>query len=131
MDVLRVGAPVATVWASPDAPRDLDAAAVADHPDLAAWLDGLSAEDRLGLHGRTLTQLVAGEPAQAVDVDGDWVRVAAPWQPNPGDEAGYLGWVRRAHLRPTGEKRSVYGPKKDGDVYPAKAKVHGGKIPIL
>ena len=37
MDVLRVGAPVATVWASPDAPRDLDAAAVADRPDLAAY----------------------------------------------------------------------------------------------
>jgi len=58
MDVLRVGAPVATVWASPDAPRDLDAAAVADRPDQAAWLGGLSAEDRLGLHGRTLTQLL-------------------------------------------------------------------------
>ena len=37
-DVLRVGTPVATMWVSPDSPRELDAAAVADRPDHAAWL---------------------------------------------------------------------------------------------
>jgi gamma-D-glutamyl-L-lysine dipeptidyl-peptidase len=99
MDVLRVGAPVATVWASPDAPRDLDAAAVADRPDQAAWLGGLSAEDRLGLHGRTLTQLLEGEPVLLGDERDGWAEVVAPWQPVPGQD-GYQGWVRSAHLRP-------------------------------
>jgi len=98
MDVLRVGAPVATVWASPDAPRDLDAAAVADRPDQAAWLDGLSAEDRLGLHGRTLTQLLEGEPVLLGDERDGWAEIVAPWQPVPGQD-GYRGWVRSAHLR--------------------------------
>ena len=98
MDVLRVGAPVATVWTSPDAPRDLDAAAVADRPDQAAWLGGLSAEDRLGLHGRTLTQLLEGEPVMLGDERDGWVEVVAPWQPVPGQD-GYRGWVRSAHLR--------------------------------
>lgn len=97
--VLRVAVGMATVWTSPEAPRDLDAAAVADRPDVLLWPGGLTPAARLGLHGRTLTQLQAGEPVTIVEDRGDWVRVAALWQPNPGDDQGYLGWVRRAHLR--------------------------------
>jgi cell wall-associated NlpC family hydrolase len=102
---MRVAVPVATVWKSPDSPRDLDAAAVADRPDMAAWLGGLSAEDRLGLHGRTLTQLLDGEPVLVEERRGGWARVIAPWQPVVGDD-GYVGWIREAHLRaPTDEDR--------------------------
>jgi gamma-D-glutamyl-L-lysine dipeptidyl-peptidase len=97
--VMRAAVDAATVWTSPRAPRDVDAWALADRPDVARWLAGLGPAGRLGLHGRTLTQLLAGEPVEVVDADDDWVRVAALWQPNPGDEPGYLGWVRRAHLR--------------------------------
>ncbi len=97
---LRVAVAVATVWTSPEAPRDVDAAAIADQPDVEGWVRGLDVEGRLGLHGRTLTQLLAGEPVQLIEERGDWVRVAAPWQPMPEDERGYLGWVRRRHLRP-------------------------------
>lgn len=98
--VMRVAVDVATVWTSPEAPRDVDAPAVADSPDVAGWLAGLDPAGRLGLHGRTLTQLLAGEPVHVLDRDSHWCRIAALWQPNPGDEPGYLGWVRRAHLRP-------------------------------
>jgi cell wall-associated NlpC family hydrolase len=98
-DVMRVGVPVATMWASPDSPRDLDAPAVADLPDDAAWLASLSPDDRLGLHGRTLTQLLHGEPVIVGDERGGWSEVVAPWQPVPGQD-GYHGWVRTAHLRP-------------------------------
>jgi cell wall-associated NlpC family hydrolase len=97
-EVLRVGVPVATVWTSPESPRDLDAAAVADAPDLTAWLRGLTAEDRLGLHGRTLTQLLDGEPVLVEERRDGWARVVAPWQPVPGQD-GYPGWVRESHLR--------------------------------
>jgi len=97
---MRAVVDVATVWSSPQAPRDVDARALADRPDVPGWLAGLDPAGRLGLHGRTLTQLLAGEPVKVVEADGDWWRVAALWQPNPGDEPGYLGWVRRAHLRP-------------------------------
>jgi hypothetical protein len=96
---LRVKVDVATVWTSPDAPRDIDGPAVADVPDVTGWVAGLDAQGRLGLHGRTLTQLSAGEPVEVVEKQGDWVRVAARWQPMPEDDRGYLGWVRRPHLR--------------------------------
>jgi gamma-D-glutamyl-L-lysine dipeptidyl-peptidase len=101
-EVLRVGVPVATMWVSPDSPRDADAPVVADQPDVAGWLAGLEPADRLGLHGRTLTQLLDGEPVIVQDQRGDWSQVIAPWQPVPGQN-GYLGWVRTAHLRPPKE----------------------------
>ncbi len=97
-EVMRVGVPVATMWSSPESPRDLDAAAVADRPDVGAWLAGLTAEDRLGLHGRTLTQLLDGEPVLVEGRLDGFVQVVAPWQPVTGRN-GYLGWVREAHLR--------------------------------
>lgn len=94
----RVCVEVATVWTSPDAPRDIDAPAVADRPDLSAWLDGQPAELRRGLHGRVLTQLLDDEPVDVLEEVGAWARIAAPWQPNPADRGGYVGWVRHAHL---------------------------------
>ena len=97
-DVMRIGVPVATMWASPEAPRELDAAAVADVPDDAAWPSSLAPADRLGLHGRTLTQLLEGEPVLVGDERAEWCEVVAPWQPVPGQD-GYRGWVRTAHLR--------------------------------
>lgn len=98
MSRLEVTVDVATGWTSPDAPRDIDAPAVADVPDVAGWTRSMDREDRRGLRGRTLTQLLAGEPVEVTEESGDWVRVVAPWQPAPEDERGYPAWVRRAHL---------------------------------
>jgi hypothetical protein len=97
---------VATVWTSPTAPRDIDAPAVADQPDLRRWTTALDSAARLGLHGRTLTQLLLGEPVELVD-EGPrgWWQVAAPWQPAPDDPRGYLGWVRSAHVAPSSGAR--------------------------
>lgn len=107
----QVRVSVATVWTSPDAPRDLDAAAVADDPDPGAWMDVLDAEGtaerRLGLHGRTLTQLVRGEPVEVLEEHDGWARVAAPWQASSAHPTGYPGWVRRAHLEPVHEPVSA------------------------
>lgn len=98
MTTMFASVDVATVWSSPDAPRGVDAPAVIDEPDLAAWLSALTPELRLGLHGRTLTQLLRGEPVLVVEERSEWVRIAAPWQPSPDDTRGYPGWVRRSHL---------------------------------
>lgn len=106
----RVAVQVATVWTSPDAPRDIDAAAVADRPDARAWLAALDAagpQARLDLHGRTLTQVVAGEPVDIIEESGGWVRVVAPWQPSPDDARGYPGWVPRSHLVPRTESAGL------------------------
>lgn len=107
----RVRVPVCTVWTGPDRSRGVDAPALADDPDLAGWLRALDAQDsdpavgegRLGLHGRVLTQLLAGEPALVVGEDPahpGWSRVCAPWQPSRLDPRGYPGWVRTGHLGP-------------------------------
>lgn len=104
-----VGVDVSTGWTSPDAPRDLDADAVTERPDVRRWLARLDAEGpagRLGLHGRTVTQLVAGEPVQLLEESDGWACVVAPWQPAPEDARGYPAWVPLAHL----SRRSVPAP---------------------
>ena len=107
-DLREVAVSVATVWTSPDAPRSLDAAAVADVPDVAAWTAAMDAETRLGLHGRTLTQLLLGEGVLVLEHHGEWSKVAALMQVSSGDERGYPGWVRTAHLG--AHVRRVTGP---------------------
>ncbi len=97
-ETLEVAVPVTTVWTSPDAPRDLDEAVVRDRPDAAGWADSMDQQVRLGLHGRTETQLLLGDPVEALETAGDWSRVVAPWQRSSHDERGYPGWVRSAHL---------------------------------
>ncbi len=106
----RTRVEVATVWTSPQAPRDIDAPATTDVPDLDGWLATQSAQARRGLHGRTLTQLLKGEPVDVLEEDAEgWARISAPWQPNPADDGGYVGWVRRSHLEPVAEA-VVSGP---------------------
>ncbi|QNN52921.1 C40 family peptidase [Nocardioides mesophilus] len=101
-DLREVSVPVATMWTGPDAPRDLDEAAVRDRPDAAEWVAVLDAEGtperRLGLHGRTLTQLLLGDAALVLEERDDWVRVAAIGQSSSAHARGYPGWVRRSHL---------------------------------
>ncbi len=97
-DVFEVRVPVATVWTGPDAPRDLDQAAVLDDPDVAGWTAAMDAFVRKGLDGRTLTQLLMGEAVHILQDAGEWVRVVALLQPSSKESCGYPGWVRRAHL---------------------------------
>ena len=94
----EVRVPVATLWCSPEAARDVDEPAVRDQPDAAGWADAMDAEVRLGLHGRAETQLLLGEPAQVLEERDGWSRVAALYQRSSSHDAGYSGWVRSAHL---------------------------------
>ncbi len=138
---MRVVVPVTTLWVSPDRPRPVDAPAVADVPDHTAWLaaldrhpdDGVEGDGRLGLHGRVLTQAVAGEPVLLEDADdvdnaadgsdayrsaprrasAGWVPVVLPWQPSSLDPRGYPGWLRRAHLIPDDTGGHADGPEDD------------------
>jgi cell wall-associated NlpC family hydrolase len=97
-DRLAVRVPVATVWTAPDAPRDVDAPAVLDRPDLAAWTTAKDQATRRGLVGRTLTQALLGEPVRVLEERGEWVHVACTAQPSSQHAEGYPGWVRRSHL---------------------------------
>lgn len=111
----EVAVPVTTVWTSPEAPRDLDEATVREVPDAHAWADSMGQDVRLGLHGRTETQLLMGEPVLVLEERDDWSRVVALWQVSSRDERGYPGWVRSAHLgshvpRWQGASATVVGP---------------------
>lgn len=99
-----VGVGVSTMWTSPEAPRACDAPAVAAAPDLCGWVAALSDEDRRGLRGRTLAQLLLGEPVLVEEVVDRWARVIAVEQPCPSrDPRGYPGWVPAAHLVPAND----------------------------
>jgi cell wall-associated NlpC family hydrolase len=58
----------------------------------------MDAAARKGLVGRTLTQLLLGEPVTVLEEDRDWLRVTAPHQPSSAHPDGYPGWVRRGQL---------------------------------
>jgi cell wall-associated NlpC family hydrolase len=98
MKLAAAKVPVSTVWTSPDAPRDIDAPAIAASPDVAAWAKSMDTETRLGLHGRTLTQLLYGEPVLVRSERDGWSEILAPWQPSSADDLGYPGWVPSSHL---------------------------------
>jgi len=98
MKLVAARVPVSTVWTSPDAPRDIDAPATAAQPDVAAWAKSMDTETRLGLHGRTLTQLLYGEPVLVRSEKDGWSEILAPWQPSSADDLGYPGWVPSSHL---------------------------------
>jgi cell wall-associated NlpC family hydrolase len=98
MKLAAAKVPVSTVWTAPDAPRDVDAPAIAEQPDLAAWTKSMDTENRLGLHGRTLTQLLYAEPVLVRSERNGWSEVVAPWQPSSSDDLGYPGWVPSSHL---------------------------------
>ena len=98
MKLAAAKVPVSTVWTAPDAPRDIDAPAAAEQPDVAAWAKSMDTETRLGLHGRTLTQLLFAEPVLVRSERNGWSEILAPWQPSSADELGYPGWVPSSHL---------------------------------
>jgi cell wall-associated NlpC family hydrolase len=98
MKLVAAKVPVSTVWTAPDAPRDIDAPAIAAQPDVAAWAKSMDTETRLGLHGRTLTQLLFAEPVLVRSERDGWSEIVAPWQPSSQDELGYPGWVPSSHL---------------------------------
>jgi len=97
-EVLEVSVPVATLWSSPEAPREVDAPALLGTPDVSSWTACMDASVRKGLTGRTLTQLLMGERVVVLEELGDWVRVSALAQPSFGHDQGYPGWMRRDHL---------------------------------
>jgi cell wall-associated NlpC family hydrolase len=146
-----VTVPVTTLWTSPSAPRKVDTWAVAPQPDVVAWLADLdTAEARLGLHGRVLTQLEHGEPVLVTGhPDGSatgpgqggaaqgWLHVVAPMQPTGRDERGYPGWLLAGHVSTQVPDRSPLScgadPREDSiaaEAFVALARTHLG-LPYL
>src|SRR5687768_9705632 len=84
---------VATLWSSPNAVRPVDEPALWVPSRPRDWVEAMSAEDRAGLNGRALTQLLLGERVTVLEVQGYWARVVAMAQPSSLDPRGYPGWI--------------------------------------
>ncbi len=93
--------PVTTVWASPDAARDVDLPITQEVPRVERWMSALDVPLRLDLMGRVHTQALMGEAVQVVSEHNGWSEVRLPWQPTSQDPAGYPGWIPSAHIQPT------------------------------
>ena len=122
---LAVAVPVSTLWSGPDAPRPVDAPAMADRPDVAAWAAAMDPQTRRGLHGRTLTQLLLGEPVDVVAERDGWGQVVAPWQPSSDDARGYTGWLPLAHLAPPPQESGHQVVVIAAEAIAARADGHG------
>ena len=98
MTLRRVAVDVATVWVDPSSPRD-DRRPRRDHSARPRRLEpDWTQTARFGLHERTETQVLQGEPVEVFSQVDGWTQIAAPWQPSPKHPRGYPGWIRTDHL---------------------------------
>ena len=94
----RVAVSVATLWASPESPRSIDAKAVRAPARPAKWLRSMSVWERRGLNGRVESQALYGQPVEVLERREGWARVVLPLQPSPKSPDGYPGWIPEAQL---------------------------------
>jgi cell wall-associated NlpC family hydrolase len=94
-----VGVSVATLWKAPGIARPLDAPALANPADPAAWSRNLSTTAlRLWLDSHVQTQALYGERVAVLARRGSWAEIAVIDQPDPQNVHGYPGWVPARQL---------------------------------
>ena len=86
---------VATVWTNPASARGLDEPGLSNPVLVNEWLEALPYKERLALceENRIQTQLLYGEPVLVEEVEGEWAKIIALWQPSKKNPRGYPGWV--------------------------------------
>lgn len=93
-----VAVSVATLWRTPDAPREVDAPALERPARIAAWLADMTLAERRALNGLADSQALLGDRVRVVGLRPAWAKVVVPSQPTPLDARGYPGWVPRRQL---------------------------------
>lgn len=91
--------PVTNVWRVPKKTRKIDAVSIAEIPDMAKWIKGLTVAEKNWLIGRTDTQALYGDKVEVLKTSGDWFYIAISDQFNKGQAKGYEGWVPKAHVK--------------------------------
>ena len=92
---------VATLWKAPGIVRPLDAPALANPADPAAWSRNLATTaDRLWLDSHVQTQALYGERVAVLARRSGWTKIAVLDQPDPQNPLGYPGWVPSRQLAP-------------------------------
>ncbi|HZG18087.1 MAG TPA: NlpC/P60 family protein [Candidatus Bathyarchaeia archaeon] len=95
-----VAVAVATVWTSPESPKERDLPALQNPVQLREWINPLTIEDRLSFwaDNQTQTQILYGRKVIVDEERGEWVKVIIPDQSCKKDERGYPGWVPKRQL---------------------------------
>lgn len=93
---------VATVWTSPDSPREKDRNALLNPVDIHGWFARMDDGDRLDLctGNRIQTQALYGTRVILLEERGNWAKIAIPDQPTPKNPLGYPGWIPTCQLSP-------------------------------
>ncbi|GAX03577.1 cell wall-associated hydrolase [Secundilactobacillus pentosiphilus] len=93
MEKRRVIVPVATLWTSPTAPRDIDQLAL--DGDTKRWVAGMTTAETIDLcdSKRLETQAVFNDEVIIDHVENGWAKVYLTSQKDDADERGYAGWV--------------------------------------
>src|SRR5919198_6192342 len=94
-----VSVSVATLWKQPGVVRPLDAPALSNPADPAAWSHNLATTaDRVWLDSHVQTQALYGERVAVLARRGAWTKVAVLDQPDPQNVRGYPGWMPTKQL---------------------------------
>lgn len=95
-----IGVPVATVWTTPESPRDIDMHILQNPAEIGNWASKLTANERLDLctSNRTQTQVLYAEEVVVLQVRDGWADVRIPSQATRKDPIGYPGWIPYAQL---------------------------------
>ncbi|SFQ27207.1 C40 family peptidase [Salibacterium halotolerans] len=89
---------VLSVWASPEAPRNMDAPALQNPVQPRQWTESMSAADKRGLLGNLDTQALYGMEVEVLQEEGNWAKIAVEEQQTPKLAAGYPGWVPKEQI---------------------------------
>lgn len=106
-----VSVSVATIWTTPEKPREMDRIALQNPADIRGWLESFSIEDRLQLWRDNMvqTQVLYGTTVHVTEEHGDWVKVVIPDQSCHKDERGYPGWMPKCQLAPESAMQKTEG----------------------
>jgi hypothetical protein len=93
MEKRRVIVPVATLWTSPKAPRDIDQLAL--DGKTKQWVAAMTTEQTIDLcdSKRLETQAVFNDEVIVDSVEGEWAKVYLTNQADDADDRGYIGWL--------------------------------------
>lgn len=93
MEKRRVIVPVATLWTSPKAPRDIDQLALSG--ETKQWVAAMTTEQTIDLcdSKRLETQAVFNDEVIVDSIEGEWAKVYLTTQADDADDRGYIGWL--------------------------------------
>ncbi|UJL45968.1 C40 family peptidase [Virgibacillus sp. NKC19-16] len=96
-----ISVPVATVWTSPESPREVDEPGVSTQADIDQWIHDLTHEESLALCDENLiqSQVLYGEPVLVTEKQQTFAHVVIPSQPSKKDKRGYPGWIPLEQLK--------------------------------